>query len=776
MEPNYTLSPDAGPGGRPAFLSDQPAPEYEGESYWEDQLPNFRRAFPQLDGVRPVEVFELIRRTYFPTMEWGEFMGELTRLRVPAAPGSAAGEPPGPTAPPGADYLSEGEPTGFDWMLGLGISRYLADQYEQERSERPTQEKIADWTRAILNGLTAGGEGELVGVVASIHAIIEGRDPAEAFRTAMEIEDASMAAFREENPVGGMVAEAAGALPWLAVPAVRGPSGPGQTQAQVAHGVGTGALASGLYTGLDTPGTLEERLSAVPTGMAVGAGAGAALPMAGSAVQRAGGLTPAVRPTTQANRRLESALSATDTGVDDIVARLSRNEDLMPLDVNPLMRQQAQGIAVQPGPGAGTIRGAVGDRAELAGDEALALLDETLGTVPNVERALADLQVEARAVGGQYDPVLAEAGPVDISRVVAALDARLARADPMSMTPLERELQSIRNQLAGETPTQTQLGPPAPGQQVATQTVTETQAPRLHEIQSELRDQADRLSGPTSSGTEQGISKAIMGVRNAIVEAIDAAADGAYRPIHRQYADAKAVEDAFQRGWSIMDNPSTGSRGQEARPEFWETWTQNASASELEAARLGARARIDSYVESSRFAENRAQMLTEVGLVSGRLEALFGSEVIGELSEGLSDLGLMIRANSDIDANSQTEFRRQGALDTEVARPGMAGATPGALGLGAIALGEPLAGGSLLAFALARRLAAAGEGAVDRSRNAIMADTLTATGDDAARALSAVPRRAHPIQSYVDALAPVLYGAGRMNIPANALQMYQEQR
>ena len=208
---------------------------------------------------------------------------------------------------------------------------------------------------------------------------------------------------------------------------------------------------------------------------------------------------------------------------------------------------------------------------------------------------LQGIQQRVRAVGNQFDPLLAQAEPVDVGPVVAAIDARLRPGWQYSatLTPIEQELVSLRSRLVGR----------AGNEQVIS-------AQNPHAIQSEIRLTIDDLVGANPSGADVRLANALRPIRQNIIDAIDesvsgppagaAGVAGPYRAILRSYADENSVRRAFDRGWQLFDNPRAGVRAYESRPEFWRAWADDLSPDELEAARLGARARLDTEINSTR--------------------------------------------------------------------------------------------------------------------------------------------------------------------------------
>ena len=84
-----------------------------------------------------------------------------------------------------------------------------------------------------------------------------------------------------------------------------------------------------------------------------------------------------------------------------------------------------------------------------------------------------------------------------------------------------------------------------------------TDAQSLHTFQSALRAKAEDLLS-SSTGADRQLGRALMDVRNQVVNAIDAASPqikqadgtsiGTYKSALAKYRDANDIEDAFKKG------------------------------------------------------------------------------------------------------------------------------------------------------------------------------------------------------------------------------------
>lgn len=610
-------------------------------------------------------------------------------------------------------------------------------QYEATRAARPLAAKVGDYTRDLLNGLTLGAGNRLVAVA---DQLIPGGANYEQ-RLAFENEQGAL--HRQESPVASFATEVVGGLPMLRVPGAM-PSRTATLQENIATGAASAAGLGAAYTFNSAPGSLSERLAAARDSMPMAAGIGAAVPIVGRAVAPVvNAVDAAIGPTGRATSAFQAAARDSGTTPSGIAAALRRNDQLMPLDVDPNLGQLAQGIVSQPGPGRATITRELLDRQAAAPDRVTGIFDAGMGPNPDVMRTLDTIRTTAQTNAEQaFRPLLEGAGPINISPVISAIDQELwgplgrapANWEPRNAT--QRELLATREMLTG-----------AGGQVV--------DAEMLHTIQSRLRRTADRL-GNSVDGELQLAGDAVGDVRQALVDVIDEATGGPpagsprgaratvgpYRAAQQQYADDMAVEGAFFKGFDILRNPTTGEAGIQARPEYWRDWATGLSRPELEAARLGARAAVDTMMQSVRNAARSGSTLPEIGNFRDRLTFLFGPEEADRMTRALRDEREMAASTQRQLGGSQTAMRHEATAATAVPRVGGTSLVP-ALGTGPVA-GYLLATGDMLG---GLGVAAAGLGGVGiqgirrglaQARNAEMANVLSARGDAAQAGLAAM--------------------------------------
>lgn len=430
-----------------------------------------------------------------------------------------------------------------------------------------------------------------------------------------------------------------------------------------------------------------------------------------------------------ANRMIDDALAETGESRQGIAAQMARNPDLMPLDVNPSLLNRAQGIAAQPGAGQATMTGALRRRVDESAATVRNAIEGTLGAPPDAAVLLGGINDRARAVGGQFDQLWPTARPADVNPAVAAIDDQLRPGWQYSntLTPEETALVALRERLTGQ------------GGEML------TGASALHQMQSTLGRTIQNLFN--GSGADVNMAQALMPVREAIRDSIDAATNGAYRPIQSQYADVMDTQRALEQGMRILDNPRSGPAGLQARPEMWREWIAGLSEPEREAARLGALLRIDNEIGAARNATRSGMAVPEVEFNRERLALLFSPEEVNALHQQMTDLRQMLSNTNAILGNSQTAQRQLAQQATGVREVGGSG-----IGLGGLALGAAGASnyvpnmGLMPAAALAtaagtRRAVDSFRRSTDLARNAAAARQLTQQGPSGAQAFtgSSVP-------------------------------------
>lgn len=164
----------------------------------------------------------------------------------------------------------------------------VRQQWLAERADRPLVQRIGDWTRAALQGLTWGSADEILGFLAGMEALLRGGDYDAAREYRAEYERQQHAAFQQENPVGAIATELVGAV------ATGLPGGAWAARGQnIASRFARGGVVGGTEAALYGAGTAEggaaERLAGAANTAGIGAGIGAAIPLAAPIIARGAG-------------------------------------------------------------------------------------------------------------------------------------------------------------------------------------------------------------------------------------------------------------------------------------------------------------------------------------------------------------------------------------------------------------------------------------------------------------------------------------------------------
>ncbi|OWV62590.1 hypothetical protein ATY75_12260 [Rhizobium sp. N122] len=430
--------------------------------------------------------------------------------------------------------------------------------------------------------------------------------------------------------------------------------------------------------------------------------------------EAAGNKLLTMTPKGAAANNLTAALAESGKTVDDVGFEMARNPRLNPMDVDTNLQQMGMNLANQGGGPRSIINSAVEGRAAGAKGAVTDAYDAAAGAVPDVKAYLDGLKATTRANAKQaFGDALTGAQPVDITPVLESIDNVVApgingvvgKVSDLPQGPVEQALARVRAKLANSNEML-------------------TDADRLHTIQSNLRTEADTLA-KSASGQDRLVADALRDVRQKIVDQIDNATGGKYRPAQKQYADDNAIQDAFDKGLEVFKG-GTGKNSLENRPEYWADWVKNATPAELDAAKVGTRVAVDQTISSVRNAAAKGEAIADVDFNVARLEALLGKSETQKLVQTLKDEQKIAQTNAKIFAGSQTAPRQAANKLTEVKQitPGISLNAPIAIGGGYTVGGIPgaVAGAGL---SLGRMGVQWAQQARDIARNRLMAEALS---------------------------------------------------
>jgi hypothetical protein len=435
----------------------------------------------------------------------------------------------------------------------------------------------------------------------------------------------------------------------------------------------------------DYPGVLLDRLKHVPQGVldtlaapgdilasktpstdesliprAVGlAGIESLLPTSAVGSAAAAAVAAKAGPSAQAVNALVKAIGPEN--VPAAVERLKANPRLAVADVSDPVRTMTQGLVDPAQPAAqNAISEAVKNRLQSAPEATNSAYTAAMGPSPNVVTMVEGLKERARAAGREaIQPALENAKPVDVSPVISAIDEKLqpginAMLNPKSQLPLsdfQQELARFKQQLTtGE------------GEQLF-------DAQRLHRVQSDIGDQAYQLS-KSPDPKDRLLGGQLRDMNEKLIDQIDEATSGAYRPARQKFADAKDISAAFESGFDTLKNRQGLTGALEDTPIALRAWMKEATPEEVVARRLGTRADIDQKINGVKNAALAGETITRIEYNKDKLRTLFGDNEANRLIRSMEDARDQSVTNNKLIANSKTAETQAGQRALAVPKVG----------------------------------------------------------------------------------------------------------
>ena len=222
-----------------------------------------------------------------------------------------------------------------------------------------------------------------------------------------------------------------------------------------------------------------------------------------------------------------------EENIPNVIREMKSNPRLTPADLSPKVMQDTQHLFTVDGPHINKLAKATENRANTAKDAVNNIYDMNIGVSPDLTKKISDLARGIEEVGKkEIQPALDSASRVNISDTLTLLDDVLEPAkgkigNSVQLTSIKKELNNIRNSLRRS---------------------KEYDANELHKYQSSLRAQAEGLK-KSSSGEERQLGKALMDVRISLVNDIDKAAGGKYKPALSNIRDRYDLANSFQNGY-----------------------------------------------------------------------------------------------------------------------------------------------------------------------------------------------------------------------------------
>lgn len=424
----------------------------------------------------------------------------------------------------------------------------------------------------------------------------------------------------------------------------------------------------------------------------------------------AGALVPAV-PSARVISKVIPKNSAFRTLVDSIgeenipslVREMKSNPRLTPADLSPKVMQDTQRLFTIDGPHINKLARATESRANTAKDAVLDIYDTSAGPSVDLVQKINDLAQASKNVGAkEINPALVNAGPVDISRSLQAIDdvlkpGVLKVGDSVPLTSVKKELQNIQKTLRSS---------------------KEYNASDLHSFQSGLRRTAKSLLRSADGGSKE-VGRALMEVRNNLVNDIDKASGGKYKPALSKYRDEIHISDAFKEGYQGI---FSSSKSMENTPSFTRKWFNSLTDAEKQAAREGARASIATEIGVAKNPALTGEAMSRSEFNREKMRILFGEKEANELITKLEHERKIAEVNNMLTKNSQTAMRTASKKAFDLPKP----SDPNrflspviAEGVSLAATGTPLLGASAYYGARgASKLKDAIQGKLQREHNA----------------------------------------------------------
>lgn len=452
------------------------------------------------------------------------------------------------------------------------------------------------------------------------------------------------------------------ALEGLAAQGVKPPDAPAKPGRGVWQAIKDypGHLLSGMVDTVEAPGNVlasnkpSTSESLIPSALGLaGLTTGSEFPKVGVSA-----IAEKVAPSSQAVNKLVEAI-----GPENVLAatnRLKENPRLALADVSDPVRTMAQGLIDPAQPKAqNAIVDAVKQRAGSRLEAANTAFTEAMGPAPDVTRMVEGLKEKARSAGREaIQPALESAKPVDVSPVVRAIDEKLKPGvnpllDPGSKLPLSREQEELARFKQDLT---------TGGQQ-------RFDAKRLHEVQSDIGDYAYKLSRSLDP-KDQRLGSQLRNMNEKLIDQIDTAAGGAYRPARAKFKDAKDISEAFESGFDTLKNRSGIVGALEDSPQAFRQWMKDATPEEVVARRLGTRADIDQKINSVKNGALKGETITSIPYNQEKLRALFGDKEANRLIRVMKDSADESLTNAKLLAGAKTAETQAGQRALAVPKVG----------------------------------------------------------------------------------------------------------
>lgn len=407
---------------------------------------------------------------------------------------------------------------------------------------------------------------------------------------------------------------------------------------------GFGKIGSGLASVAASPVAGIEQLTGDVTGskdIADRAGlVASAVPVTAmtSAFKTGLNATTGVQSAGEAFRKLVEDIGPSNA--TKVAKEMEANPRITPADLSPSVRQGVQRLyANVEGPHVNHIGSVVDQRLKTAAADLEQHMNANLGSAVDPVKKLEELKQNIRNIGTtKISPAIANSKPVDLSSTVAKIDevlnpgvsSAISNDTILADPELEGTLKSLRKYLTDDKSVR-------------------VDPEQLNRLQSAFRKKAENLQS-----TKPELAKAIFQVRNNMVDAIDKASGGKYKPALNNYRDEYHIQDAFEHGHdAIIKN----SKALGDRPEYFEKWVKDAKPEEVQAAKEGARIAYDTQMNAFKHAARRGTDIGDVEFNKRRMTALFGEAEADKMFKTFEDAKKIADTNNKLVQGSQSRIQ-----------------------------------------------------------------------------------------------------------------------
>lgn len=571
--------------------------------------------------------------------------------QAPAAPAVApAPVASGPILDP--DVIEHARNLPADSSPAVTVTPVAADptngQVMQATPPKSWGQTADDYARMVANGVPFMDR-----IAAGLETLTGTGKPGADYAGNLEMERGRNQALNAEHPTLSKALGFGGGAAATLATAPEGAVAAGATLAEKAlAGMGTGAAYGAAQGASGAPDltNVPDAARRTAEGAAIGATAGAALPIAAGGIGAGystvadllnGGVDGMSRA---AASKLLPAVAA-DTPQAILAARARLGDQGMLADAGPALLGKAQGAALNSDEGRSVMNTALaardaGTNARLAGD-----LNAALGPAQSPQAVTNGIAAQRTAIHAPLDQIFASAPPVDTSNALAMIGQRLNTA----RGPEQAVLAKARDYLM-------QDGQDAAGNPIR---VPVTDAQTLQNAKMAIDTLIDR--GDPSLGVPAGaVSKA-----QGSIGAVRGALNGALRQQVPGYANVMDQSSALAGGADAIDTGnSILASGQNAvHPADLNAQMQTMTPQQLAGLRIGARGAIDRTVgtKANDLVALRNALQGEGGWNDAKLSSIFGAGPVSDVANSIDRNTAFRNTNQAVTQNSQTAQRQAAA-------------------------------------------------------------------------------------------------------------------